>query len=109
MLPLTRWVLTHKRTVAGLWLAITILAFAAVNPATKALSQQFPLPGQEGYEVNRQIVEAYGSGGDIAPLVPVVTLPAGKKLDGQVRSEFAAALERVQHAVPGSRITQDPA
>jgi RND superfamily putative drug exporter len=109
MLPLTRWVLTHKSTVAGLWLAITIVAFAAVNPATKALSQQFPLPGQEGYEVNRQIVETYGSGGDVAPLVPVVTLPAGHKIDGPVRSEFAAALERVQHAVPGSRITQDPA
>ena len=109
MLTLTRWVLTHKRAVAGLWLAITIVAFAAVQPAGKALSQQFPLPGQEGYEVNRQLVATYGNGGDIAPLVPVVTLPAGKKVDTQVTRQFAAALERVQRAVPGSRITRDPA
>lgn len=109
MLTLTRWVLRHKRLVVGLWLAITIGALAAVGPAGKALSQQFDLPGQEGYEVNRQLIETYGSGGDIAPLVPVVTLPAGKTVDAQVTRQFAAGLERVQRAVPGSRITRDPA
>jgi RND superfamily putative drug exporter len=105
MLTLTRWVLTHKRTVAGLWLAITVVAFGAMQPAGDALSQESPLPGQEGYEVNQQIAAAYGSGGDIAPLVPVVTAPAGRPVD--VR-EFSAALQRVRKAVPGSRVTQDP-
>jgi RND superfamily putative drug exporter len=109
MLTVTRWVLTHKRVVVGLWLAITIAAFSAIEPAGKALSQQFDLPGQEGYEVNRELVETYGNGGDIAPLVPVVTLPDGKKVDGEVSRQFAAALERVERAVPGSRITRDPA
>src|SRR5688500_15125682 len=106
MLPLTRWVLGHKRTVAGLWIAITIMAFAAIKPAGDALSQEFPLPGQEAYEVNRELVEQYGSGGDIAPLVPVVTAAKGGQVD---RREFAAALSRVEQAVPGSRVTQDPA
>lgn len=105
MLTLTRWVLNHKRTVVGLWLAVTVVAFAAVKPAGDALSQEFPLPGQEAYEVNRQLVEQYGSGGDIAPLVPVVTAAEGRKVDTR---EFASALARVKHAVPGSRITQDP-
>src|SRR5947199_176702 len=40
MLTLTRWVLTHKRIVAGLWLAITIAAFAAVGPAGQAEARQ---------------------------------------------------------------------
>jgi RND superfamily putative drug exporter len=106
MFTLTRWVLNHKRIVAGLWLAITVAAFAAIEPAGDALSQEFPLPGQEAYEVNRDLVETYGSGGDIAPLVPVVTVPEGRKVDER---EFAAALARVEQAVPGSRVTQDPA
>ncbi len=105
MVTLTRWVLDHKRTVVGLWLAVTVVAFAAMKPASDALSQEFPLPGQEAYEVNRELVEQYGNGGDIAPLVPVVTVPAGQRVDAR---RFAAALERVQQAVPGSRVTQDP-
>jgi putative drug exporter of the RND superfamily len=106
MLTFTRWVLKHKRTVVGLWLAITVVAFAAMKPAGDALSQEFPLPGQEAYEVNRELVEQYGSGGDIAPLVPVVTAAEDQQVDTR---EFAAALARVKQAVPGSRITQDPA
>ena len=105
MLTLTRWVLNHKRVVVGLWLAVTVVAFAATKPASDALSQEFPLPGQEAYEVNRELVEQYGSGGDIAPLVPVVTVPKGQQVDGPA---FAAALDRVRQAVPGSRVTQDP-
>jgi RND superfamily putative drug exporter len=105
MLPLTRSVLNHKRTVVGLWLAVTVVAFAAIKPAGDALSQQFPLPGQEAYEVNRQIVDRYGSGGDVAPLVPVVTAPAGRTVDAK---QFTTALARIEQAVPGARITQDP-
>jgi RND superfamily putative drug exporter len=105
MLTLTRWVLNHKRTVVGLWLALTVVAFAAMKPASDALSQEFPLPGQEAYEVNHQIVENHGSGGDAAPLVPVVTVPAGQQVD---RRQFAAALKRLEQAVPGSRVTQNP-
>ena len=105
MLTLTHWVLTHKRTVVGLWLVVTVVAFAAMKPAGDALSQEFPLPGQEAYEVNRQIVDRYGSGGDVAPLVPVVTASAGQTVDAK---QFAAALDRVEQAVPGSRVTQEP-
>jgi putative drug exporter of the RND superfamily len=106
MSTLTRWVLNHKRTVVGLWLVVTVVAFAAMKPAGDALSQEFPLPGQEAYEVNRQIVDRYGSGGDVAPLVPVVTASAGQTVDAK---QFAAALDRVEQAVPGSRVTQEPA
>jgi putative drug exporter of the RND superfamily len=108
-LTLTRWLLDHKRTVVGLWLAVTVVAFLAVGPASKALSQQFEQPGQEGYEVNRALVDTYGNGGNVAPLVPVVTLPAGERVDAQVTREFTVALDRVERALPGSRTTHDPA
>lgn len=102
---LTDWVLNHKRIVLGLWLVITVTAFAAIGPAGKALSPEFSVPGQEGYETNKQIAQIYGNGGDVAPIVPVVKLPEGKTVDSPgVRSELAAAVAKVQKALPESRI-----
>jgi putative drug exporter of the RND superfamily len=110
MTKLTRWVLLHKRLVAGAWLVITVAAFAAIKPASDALTQEFPIPGSEGYETNREIASIYGSGGNIAPLVPVVTLPEGKTVDSPgVGDELDAALAKVQAALPDARIARDPA
>ncbi len=106
MTTLTRWVLFHKRVVAGAWLVITIAAFAAIQPASDALTQDFPVPGQEGYETNREIASIYGSGGNIAPIVPVVTLPKGTTVDSPgVTEELDAALAKVQGALPDARVT----
>src|SRR3954454_24112882 len=102
---LTRWVLAHKRLVAGVWLAITLAAFVAVGPANKALSQQFPIPGREGFETNKQIDALYGSGGDGAPLVPVVQLRRGMTVNSSgVAEQFDAAVAKVKAVVPGSRV-----
>ena len=47
--------------------------------ATKAMNQKFSVPGREGWETNQQIAQHYrGTGGNSAPLMPVVTLPAGQ-------------------------------
>jgi putative drug exporter of the RND superfamily len=101
---LTNWVLDHKRTVIGLWLAIALAAFAAVGPANDSLSQQFPVPGEEGYETNRQVAAIYGNGGDAAPLVPVVTLPQGKTVDSPgITAGLEAALAKVEAALPEAR------
>jgi RND superfamily putative drug exporter len=105
MPALARWVLAHKRLVVGFWAAVTIAALAAIGPAGKSLSQQFGVPGREGFETNRQIAAIYGSGGDVAPLVPVVRLPKGTTVDSPgVRTELASALARVKTALPEARI-----
>ena len=105
MPALARWTLRHKRLVVGVWVAVTIAAFAAIGPAGRSLSQQFGVPGREGFEANQQIAAIYGSGGDVAPLVPVVQLPKGTTVDSPgVRSELAAVLARVQRALPAARI-----
>src|SRR5918995_420009 len=101
---LTRSVLGHKRLVLGLWLVITIAAFAALQPANDALSQQFNVPGREGFETNQELGEIYGVGGDISPLVPVVTLPEGTTVDSPgVRQQLSAALTKVEAALPEAR------
>ena len=101
MAALTDWVLSHKRLVLGLWLVIWVAAVAAVGPAGSSLSQQFNVPGREGFETNKELAEIYGAGGDVAPIVPVVTLPQGKTVDTPgVRDELATALAKVETALP---------
>ena len=103
MAVLTDWVLRHKRLVLGLWLVVTIAAFAAVGPAGSALSQQFNVPGREGFETNKELAAIYGNGGDVAPIVPVVTLPQGTTVDSPgIREQFDAALAKVETALPGA-------
>ncbi|HEV2774096.1 MAG TPA: MMPL family transporter, partial [Solirubrobacteraceae bacterium] len=104
MTALTRFVLAHKRVVVGFWLAVTIAAFAAIQPSGNALSQQFTVPGQEGFETNKDLAAIYGNGGDVAPIVPVVKLPQGKTVDSPgVKRELAAAVAKVESALPQSR------
>jgi putative drug exporter of the RND superfamily len=101
---LTHFVLDHKRLVLGFWLAVTVAAFAAVGPAGSALSQQFDVPGREGFETNEQLAELYGNGGDVAPIVPVVELPQGTTVDSPgVGEQLDAALAKVEAALPEAR------
>ena len=101
---LTRFVLDHKRLVLGFWLAVTIAAFAAIGPAGSALSQQFNVPGREGFETNQELAAIYGNGGDVAPIVPVVKLPQGTTVDSPgVSGQLDAALAKVEAALPGAR------
>jgi putative drug exporter of the RND superfamily len=103
---LTRWVLAHKRTVVLSWLALTLVGVAVAGPASDALEPEFSVPGKEGWETQRLIETRYGgTGGDTAPLVPVVTLPEGKTVDTEgVRAELAVVDERLREALPGARI-----
>src|SRR4051812_32868874 len=105
MITLTRWVLSHKPLVAAVWVALAVAGVAATGPADKAFEEQFNIPGKEAFAANSQIAAAYGNGGDVAPLVPVVTLPAGTTVDSPgVRADLEAALAKVKAALPASRI-----
>jgi RND superfamily putative drug exporter len=104
MNAVTRFVLDHKRVVLGFWLVVTIAAFAAIKPAGDALSQQFSAPGLEASEANQKLGEIYGNGGDIAPIVPVVQLPAGKTVDSPgISRQLDTALAKVKTALPEAR------
>ncbi len=113
---LTRWVLAHKRTVVVTWIVLTIAGIMAAGPASENLEPEFSVPDKEGWETNQAIAERYrGTGGDAAPLVPVVTLPEGKTVDSPaVRADLTEVDRRLGEALPGGRIasyasTGDPA
>src|SRR5690349_20860070 len=105
MTRLTRWVLDHKPLVVVLWIVLAVAGVAAAGPADRSFEQQFTLPGQEASVANARIVDAYGSGGDAAPLVPVVALPAGRTVDSPgVREDLGKAMDALSKAVPGARV-----
>ena len=105
MTTLTRWVLHHRKLVGGLWIVLAIAGFAAMKPAGDALSTTFNIPGSEAFSANARIAEAYGNGGDVAPIVPVVTLPRGTTVDSPgVTGDLRAALAKVKAALPEARV-----
>ncbi len=103
MAPLTRWVLAHKRIVVIFWLALTLIGMASAGSATKALKQKFSVPGKEGWVTNQQIAhDFHGTGGNSAPLLPIVTLPAGESVDSPaVQNELRAVEARLQRIAAG--------
>ena len=106
MSALTRWVLAHKRIVVVAWVLLTLAGGMAAGPATDALSTEFSVPNKEGWETNVEIAERYrGTGGDAAPLLPVVTLPDGKSIrSADVKADLAALDAKLREALPNSRV-----
>src|SRR6476661_2872083 len=106
MTHLTRWVLAHRRLVVAFWVIVTLIGVATSGAATKAMDQKFSVPGREGWETNQQIEHLYGgTGGNSAPLVPVVTLPKGATASSAgVRGELQAVEQRITKALPGTRV-----
>src|SRR3954453_19602067 len=106
MTSLTRWTLAHRRLVVGFWVVLTVIGIVTAGAATKAMKQKFSVPGREGWETNQAIAKLYhGTGGNGAPLVAVVTLPAGKTVGGPGgRTALKGLEERLAQTRPGSRI-----
>src|ERR1700686_2253140 len=106
MASLPRWVLAHKRTLVIFWLVLTLVGMASAGSATKSLKQKFSVPGKEGWVVNQRIArDFHGTGGNSAPLLPVVTLPAGRSVSSAaVQGELRAVETRLEQALPGSAV-----
>ena len=104
MTSITRWVLAHKRIVTISWVLITVVGFATVGSSTGAFSKKFSVPGREGFTTNDKITKIYGQGGRNAPLVPVVTLPAGESVSSPaVRTGLQQIEAKLRQAIPGTR------
>ncbi len=104
MTAVTRWVLAHKRIVTTFWVLVTVVGIATVGQSTKSFSKEFSVPGREGYETNSAIARLYHQGGRNAPIVPVVTLPAGTSVASpSVRAGLMQVEAKLRAAIPGVR------
>ncbi len=103
---LTHTVLAHKRLVVGFWVILTLVGMASAGSATKSLKQKFSVPGKEGWITNQQIQRDFrGTGGNGAPLLAVVTLPAGTSVSSAaVEQELRDLESRFERALPRTRL-----
>ena len=105
MTGIVRWSLNHKRLVVAIWILLTIAGIASANKATKALNQQYSNPGHESYSTNQTIAAKFGNGGSGAPMLAVITLPAGTSASSHaVTAGLQTVASRIEHAVPGARV-----
>src|SRR3954451_17065043 len=105
MSAVTHLVLKHKRAVVISWVLLTIAGMAAAGPESRELDPEFSVPGGEGWETNVAIERRYqGTGGNSAPLLPIVLVPAGQAVDSPgVRAQLAGLDRRLARALPGAR------
>ncbi|MCY1145191.1 MMPL family transporter [Actinoplanes sp. Pm04-4] len=91
-----RLVVTHRRWVLLAWLLLAVAGGFAAPKAVAALTYDFSLPGQPGYETNRVIQERFGSGGDALPILLVDRQPSAERAGDLVAS--------VAQALPGASV-----
>ena len=117
MSSLTRWVLAHKRIVVALLGPAHARRHRRRRTGDESAEAEVLRARQGGLGDQRADREALrGTGGNTAPLVPVVTLPAGQ--DGRLARACAAELRAVEarverrcpaRASPATRSTGDRA
>jgi len=103
MTRLAGFVLHHRKRVMAAWGVLFIAGMVAAGAVSNRLSFDFSLPGQPGYETAKQTIATFGNGGDQAPAIEVVTVPAGQSVQGDA-SAIAAAFDRARAAEPRVRI-----
>ncbi|NUS72839.1 MAG: MMPL family transporter, partial [Corynebacteriales bacterium] len=110
---LSTFVLRHKVLVTLFWVAAMVAGMMAAGKLGDKFSNEFKIPGQEGYNANRAIIEKYHNGGEANPIIPVVSVSDGKITDDkELVAAFGGVLDELnQQGLRGISYphTQDPA
>jgi RND superfamily putative drug exporter len=96
---LARLVYRRRKTVLGIWLALTIFGAFSASQVSKRWLESFTIPGYSAYEANQRMVKAFGNGAQ-APLVAVLVNPTG---DVTKAPGAGAAFKSAAAKNPGSR------
>jgi RND superfamily putative drug exporter len=113
MVRLAEFVLRHRRLVMLFWLLMFGVGIFAAGQTSKRLTVDFSLPGQPGYETEKQLLATFHNGGSNPPTIAVVTVPDGTTVDAQL-AKITPVFDQVRAALPGTRMvdyagTKDPA
>src|SRR5690349_5270486 len=101
-----RWgelVLRHRMLIVIGWALILVAGGAVSSTVSSRMTVNFSLPGQPGDEAATKIIAAFHNGGNTAPLIATVTLPAGQTVSGN-ESVVAKAFASIATAVPGRQL-----
>ena len=103
MVALARYVLRHKGLVALLWLVAMLAGGATSGTTIDRLSFDFSLPGQQGFETEKQLLETYGTGPDEGTTIVAVTVPSGTTVSAE-QTEVDGIFRAVQRDFPQYRV-----
>jgi putative drug exporter of the RND superfamily len=95
---LARFVMRHRRLVAGVWIVLTIFGAFAAGQVSKRWLEQFSIPGFSAYEANQRTLDTFGTGAQ-APNIAVI------RVKGDVTRSTAAreTLAKVSREFPKFR------
>jgi RND superfamily putative drug exporter len=100
---LARFVLRHRWWVVGAWVLIMFAGVATSPKTIDRLTIDFSLPGQPGYETEKQIVDIYGNGSDEGSSIIAVTVPDSTTVAEQ-RAKVDAVFTAVATKFPEYRV-----
>ncbi len=104
---MARWsgfVVAYRWWVIAAWVVLAGVGVVAAPRAVSALSYDFGLPGQPGYETNIAVAGRFGSGGQNAPVLLVAGGPAGTVTPATASTLVSA----VGRTLPGARVVAWP-
>jgi putative drug exporter of the RND superfamily len=96
-----RFVLRHRRWVFLAWLLVFVAGVAAAGQLSQRLTFDFSLPGQEGYETEVKLAQAYGTAA-YPSYIPVLTPTDGGTVAAH-RADVAKVSDAIRQ-IPGLRV-----
>ncbi|MBA3418231.1 MAG: MMPL family transporter [Geodermatophilaceae bacterium] len=102
MKRVAEFVLRHRLLVCLSWLALFVAGGAAAGQLTDRLSFDFSLPGQPGYETERQIEETYGVT-SFDTFIPLLTVPEGQTVADNLPA-VTAVYDEIRNQLPNLRV-----
>ena len=103
MTRLAHFVLRHRALTALFWLILLMAGGATSAKTVDRLTVDFSLPGQPGYETEKQIVATYGNGPDEGSSIVTVTVPSGSTVAAE-KAKVDGVFGAVTKALPGFRV-----
>jgi RND superfamily putative drug exporter len=103
MVRLAEFVLRHRRLVMVFWLLMFAVGIGAASQVTDRLTVDFSLPGQPGYETEKQLLDTFGNGGSNPPTIAVVTVPEGTTVKAEM-AKITPVFQAIDKALPGTRM-----
>jgi RND superfamily putative drug exporter len=102
MTRLAEFVLRHRLLVVLFWFVMVPVGGFASYLTGDRLTVDFSLPGQQGYQTEKQILATFGNGGSNPPTIAVVTVPKGTTVDAQL-SKITPVFDQIKKALPQTR------
>jgi RND superfamily putative drug exporter len=97
-----RFVLAHRRWVFAVWLVALVAGMWASSQLSSRLSFDFSLPGQQGYETEVKLAEAYGGTTAYPSYIPVFAAQDGSPI--AEHREDVAAVGKAIETLGGMRV-----